>query len=96
MSIKHTPEKWSHDMFNEHDIPQFYIQDENLKTVAQIFMDGNNSDQAESRTKLIAQSPPMHLFITEFVSALKDKSKLSTWEKALLLSAEEILKKIDQ
>jgi len=52
----------------------------------------DSAKRKEANAKLIAQSPTMHLFITEFVSALKDKSKPSTWEKALLHGAEEILK----
>lgn len=50
--------------------------------------------EAEANAKLIAQSPTMYQFLTEYIDAMKDKTKLTIHEKALLISAEEIINSI--
>ena len=41
---------------------------------------------------LIVQAPVMHQFLTELISSLNDKSKLSIWEQSILQGAKEIIK----
>jgi len=63
--------------------------------ICRAFKAGISPEEAEANAKLLVQSPAMYEFLTTFIDMLKDKKKLTIWEKAILHSAKEIIEPIE-
>lgn len=92
-NIKHTPGEWIETAGPEAKYWLVGVPNNNgFSTIATISATIDGTSLANA--KLIAQSPVMYTFITDYISAMGDKGKLSIHETALLDSAKQIVKNL--
>lgn len=99
MEGKHTKGKW--ELSEAKTGVSWYVVVTDEKHVCEISLHhkvgekiSEDAEEAEANANLIAQSPNMYTFMTDYVSAMDDKGKLTIHETALVDSAENILKEI--
>jgi len=93
MKPKHTPGEWK-SKDHGYDLNEIFAGDLLIAKISNVPPD----KEELANTKLIVQSPAMYDFLAEYVDAMNAKksggSNLTTHEKALFYSANQILKSI--